>query len=58
MQDPFRTTVRGIHTTANVRATVNQIQNKIITYGVCSDKEFEFLQHYCDIGQLRQREPV
>lgn len=54
MRDPLQTTVKGLTTTANVRATLNQIQNKIITYGVCSDREFEFLQHYCDVGQIRQ----
>ncbi len=55
MRDPLQTTVK---ITANVRATVNQIQNKIVTYGVCSDREFEFLQQHCDVGQLRQKEPV
>lgn len=58
MRDPFATTVRGITTTANVRAVINQIQNKIITYGVCSDREFEFLQQHCDVGEIRQKEPV
>jgi hypothetical protein len=53
MRDPLQTTVK---LTANARATVNQIQNKIITYGVCSDREFEFLQQHCDIGHIRQKE--
>lgn len=58
MRDPLQTTVKGIGTSANVRATLNQIQNKIITYGVCSEREFEFLRLYCDVGLIRQKEPV
>lgn len=58
MRDPLQTTVKGLGTTANVRATIQQIQNKIITYGVCSDQELAFLQHHCDIGQIRQPDAV
>ena len=58
MRDPLQTTVKGLGTSANVRATITQIQNKIVTYGLCSDREFEFLQQYCDVGLIRQKEPV
>jgi hypothetical protein len=54
MQDPLQTTVK---LTANVRATVNQIQNKIITYGVCSEREWQFLVQHRDVGQIRQAQP-
>lgn len=57
VMDPFETTVRGLTSTANIRATITQIQNKIYTYGVCSDREWQFLQHHCDVGLIRQTEP-
>lgn len=58
MQDPLKTTVKGLSTTSCVRPVVQQIQNKIIQYGVCSESELRFLQQHCDIGQIRQKEPV
>ena len=52
-QDPFKTTVKGIKNTANIRAVVRSIQSKIIMHGVCSDQEQAILEQYTDFGQQR-----
>ena len=56
--DPFKTTVRGLATQGNVTPVIRRIQNKIIQYGVCSDREFEFLRQHCDVGEIRQPDTV
>lgn len=45
VQDPFKTTVKGL-TDANVRVACSKIQSKIYMYGLCSDKEWLYLQKH------------
>lgn len=45
IQDPFKTTVKGL-TDANVRAATSAIQSKLVMYGLCSDKEWDYLQRH------------
>lgn len=56
IQDPFKTTVKGTGSTANVAVTIKRIQNKICVYGICSDKEQEFFERYTS-GKIDQKEP-
>ena len=55
ISDPFKTTISGIKNSANVRATVRQIQSKLINYGVISDVEEQFLRNHTDYGQTDQK---
>ena len=57
-QDPFKTTVKGLTNTANIRAVVRSIQSKIIEYGVCSDREQAILEQYTDFGKMDQKSTV
>jgi len=43
---PFITTVWPLNDRADVVAACRKIQNKIVTYGLCSDKEQEFLDKH------------
>lgn len=43
---PFITTVWPLNDRADVKTACRKIQDKIITYGLCSDKEQEFLDKY------------
>jgi len=43
---PFMTTIYPISDRADPVITCRKIQDKIITYGLCSDKEQEFLDKY------------
>ena len=54
IQDPFKTTVKGL-TDANVRAATTAIQSKIVMYGLCSDKEWAYLQKHSS-GKIDQKE--
>jgi len=54
VQDPFKTTVKGL-TDANVRVACSKIQSKIITYGICSDREQAFLSRHTDFGKTNQK---
>jgi hypothetical protein len=54
IQDPLKTTVKGL-TDANVRAAITAIQNKIIMYGVCSDKEQNLLDKYLVDKHVKDR---
>lgn len=54
VQDPFKTTVKGL-TDANVRAATSAIQSKIVMYGICSDREWEYLQRHSS-GKIDQKE--
>ena len=44
--NPWKTTVKGLKSQANVRMTVRRIQNKIIDYGICSDRELDYLKQW------------
>lgn len=55
ISDPFKTTIAGIKNSANVRATVRQIQSKLINYGIVSDVEEQFLRDHTDYGQTDQK---
>lgn len=57
LQNPFRTTIRGVKNNASVRATVRQIQEKIMDYGVCSDDEHEYLRTHSDWDRLNPKTP-
>jgi len=49
---PFITTVWPLNDRADVVNACRKIQRKIITYGLCSDKEQEFLnKHFGKIDQ-------
>jgi hypothetical protein len=54
--DPLKTTVKGL-TDANVRVACTRIQDKIMFYGICSDKEWDYYQRHT-IGKIDQKEPV
>lgn len=54
IQDPFKTTVKGL-TDANVRAATSAIQSKIVMYGLCSDREWAYLQRHTS-GKIDQKE--
>lgn len=54
ISDPFKTTVKGL-TDANVRAATSAIQSKIVMYGICSDREWEYLQRHSS-GKITQKE--
>lgn len=56
ISDPFKTTIAGIKKSANVRATVRQIQSKLINYGIVSESEEQFLREHTDYGQIDQTE--
>jgi len=53
--DPFKTTIRGLtDPKSNTHTIARQIQNKIVTYGICSDKETEFLTTYINTNEEKQ----
>ena len=55
IKDPFQTTVRGISSSqANAHTIARQIQNKIMFYGICSDKEQDFLTTY--INNVKEKQ--
>jgi hypothetical protein len=43
---PFITTVWPLNDRADVNTTIRKIQNKLFTYGICSDKEQKYLDKY------------
>ena len=56
MQDPFKTTVKGITSPGpDFMRIVRQIQDKVVTYGLCSDREQAVLEQYTDFGQIHQK---
>jgi hypothetical protein len=58
MQDPFKTTVKGINSPSpNFMRIIRQIQDKVMTYGVCSEVEQSILERYTDFGKISQKEP-
>ena len=59
VKDPLKTTVKGLNTPGpDFMRLVRKIQDKVYTYGVCSESEQAYLQRYCDIGQLRQKDSI
>jgi len=50
---PFITTVYPISDRADVKLTVRKIQDKILTYGLCSDKEQAYLDKHS--GKIDQK---
>jgi hypothetical protein len=52
IQDPLKTTVKGL-TDANVRVACSRIQDKIVMYGICSDKEQAYLDKYAKKNSLQ-----
>jgi len=56
IKDPFLTTVRNLKTTSgsHTRDAVRKIEQKIITYGICSDREYEFLQRFGKTDSLHR----
>ena len=55
IKDPFITTVRNLKITSGTKTaeTLRKIQDKIVMYGVVSDKEQEFLERF---GKIDQKE--
>lgn len=59
MQDPFKTTVKGINTPSpDFMRIVRLIQDKVITYGVCSEVEQAVLERYTDFGKFNQKDSI
>jgi uncharacterized membrane protein YjjP (DUF1212 family) len=54
-QNPFKTTVQNLKRSVDVRRVVRDIQNKIITYGVASDDEMEYLRQHTDWDRVNPR---
>ena len=55
IKDPFQTTVKGIGSSkANAHIVARQIENKIMYYGICSDKEQAFLTSYINTYKEKQ----
>lgn len=48
IKDPFLTTVRNLKSIndAHTRECVRKIEEKIVMYGLCSDREYKFLQRF------------
>ena len=53
---PFITTVWPLNDRADVKTACRKIQEKIITYGICSDREQAFLSRHTDFGKIDQKE--
>ena len=56
IQDPFQTTVKGL-TDSNVRVACTHIQKKIITYGLCSDREWAYFQQHTN-NKIPEKAPL
>jgi hypothetical protein len=48
LKNPFITTTWPLNDRADINAAIRKIQEKIVTYGVCSDKEQEYLDKHSD----------
>lgn len=55
---PFITTIWPCNDKADPVTTIRRIQEKIITYGICSDKEQAFLSKYTDFGKTDQKQTI
>jgi hypothetical protein len=58
ISDPFKNTIAGVKSRANVSMTVRRIQSKLITYGIISEDEERLLREHTDYGKIDQKEPV
>lgn len=58
ISDPFKTTIAGVKSRANVSMTVRRIQSKLINYGIISEEEERLLREHTDYGKIDQKEPV
>jgi len=59
MRDPFRTTVKGLNTPSpDFMRIVRQIQDKVLTYGICSAQEQAVLERYTDFGEFCQKDSI
>ena len=56
IQDPFKTTIAGVKSRANVSVTVRRIQNKLFECGILSATEEQFLREHTDYGQIDQKQ--
>lgn len=54
LKNPFITTTWPLNDRADIKAACRKIEAKILTYGLCSDKEQEFLDKHS--GQISQKE--
>ena len=51
----LETTISGVKKPgADFMVLVRKIQEKVITYGVCSNREQEILEQYTDFGQHKR----
>lgn len=48
LENPLKTTVRGLKSREGILRAVRQIQHKIFYYGVASDDEMEYLRTHTD----------
>jgi hypothetical protein len=59
MQDPFKTTVKGINRPSpDFMRIVRQIQDKVMTYGICSEVEQQVLERYTDFNPVKKRTKI
>jgi len=59
MRDPFKTTVKGLNTPSpDFMRIIRQIQDKVMTYGICSEQEQQVLERYTDFGQFNQKSSI
>ncbi len=58
IKDPFLTTVRTLKSTSGVKTTetLRKIQDKLVTYGIVSDREQAYLERWTDFGKTDQKE--
>jgi hypothetical protein len=57
IKDPFITTVRNLKSTSasETYETLRRIEDKIVMYGLCSDREWAYYQRHTN-GQINQKE--
>lgn len=55
LENPFKTTVRGLKSREGILRAVRQIQDKIFYYGVASDDEMEYLRTHTDWDRVNPR---
>jgi len=56
LKNPLITTTWPLNDRADVKTACRKIQEKIITYGICSDREQAFLSRHTDFGKIDQKE--
>ena len=55
IQDPFKTTIKGLRSSADVIKVVQRIQNKLFERGIISDQEHEYLRTHSDWDRVNPR---